>query len=259
MIDKHAIWKLETNDEPWRDPYNEYSDEPTTDSGQGWHLLVDFHPALYVGNSDKIPMLAQHILAPISIHDEETRTGRDLWHAITALLRRQHEMSLESFDLCIDIKTNDAAVERRHQDTVGAFFYFFRPDWGHESVLDLPSLVTYMRDFKRSGKRLRVFIRTFVVADRELPLNDTSIPALVEDVSDALDGAVEQLEEFEELLVAVGLGTIKEIKDRDRGSKLLRKWLLYVCELAAERHHNKGPLSSAQYAGFLKRRKIGSA
>lgn len=123
--------------------------------------------------------------------------------------------------------------------------------WNIYVALSLPSLVVHMRAFKLSGKRLRVFMRTFMVVDEEQPLNDTSTPALVEDISDALDGAEEQLDEFEDLLVASGLGTIEQTEGSD--------WIRYVCELAAERYHNKGRLTSAQYAAFLKRRNTSSA
>jgi len=134
---------------------------------------------------------------------------------------------VRAFDLCIDFKTSHLLEEQCHQETAELFLSINEVMWNEYVALSLPSLVEHMRDFKLLGKRLRVFVRTFVVTDEEQPLNDTSIPALVEDISDALDGAEEQLEEFEDLLVAFRLETIEQMNGSD--------WIRYVCELAAER------------------------
>lgn len=190
ILDKHAIWQLETNDEPWRYPYSAYHDTPRTEDGIGWHMLNGFTD--YVGNRCYIPNVARHILAPISLEDEEKKTGRDLWHAINALMIAQNESEvLKSFDLCIDIKTSEPSAERCHQETAETFQYLFDEKWNHDPELGLLSLVMRMRDFRHSGKCLSVLIRTFVVADQKQPLNDRSTPARVEDVSDGLDGAAE--------------------------------------------------------------------
>jgi len=196
---------------------------------------------------------------------EEERTGRDLWHAFNALLQFQYGQykmkAVRSFDLCIDFRTSEPLEERCHYRTAENLLSVNNMMWTRYGALDLHSLVMHMRDFELCGKRLGVLIRTFVVADRRQRLNNTSTPALVEDVSEALDGAEEQLEEFEDLLVASGLGTIKQMKvcEMQVSSRSRRGWLRFVCELADERYHNKGPLSSAQYARFLEKRNTSSA
>lgn len=255
MIDKHATWQLETNNEPFRYPYSAQYDIPQNEDGCGWDMLACGRFPTYIGNQDHIPNAAHHILAPISMGEDEVRTGRDVWNSFNELLEcryGEHRKNVvRSFDLCIDFKTSHPLEERCRQETAEMILSINQVMWNIYVALSLPSLVVHMRAFKLSGKRLRVFMRTFMVVDEEQPLNDTSTPALVEDISDALDGAEEQLDEFEDLLVASGLGTIEQTEGSD--------WIRYVCELAAERYHNKGRLTSAQYAAFLKRRNTSSA
>jgi len=52
IMDKHAIWQLETNDELWRYPYSSAYETPQNEDGYGWAMLACEEFPSYIGNRD---------------------------------------------------------------------------------------------------------------------------------------------------------------------------------------------------------------